>query len=530
MPAIIRRESYSSQSSASSSRGSRSSRSNDSYYAPSSAPTSTYAETRYSETKPKLASTAVRIAPRSQASHDTYDDLPMGTTSCPRSSTETYDSTLDDEDQDLVDSDDDEDEPSTDSDADSLAESLGSSLEYIPPLAPYRAALPRLPIRASNPQDFSRLFPSMNRLSIRHDEFTPDGNMNLRIDDNSSSRNCATQLFHLRMYDLAKREFSLRRYCRDSGREVASAKRKYDAPAPPKVHEDDSNVPARPTVLKRSMTSAMKIITGGKSKNESRPSVKRTNSGGSIFSQRSASSDTQHQRPGTAYSTTSNASVKSQSRANTITQPLPTNTLKLEFSNYARVELHRRGSASKSNKRYEFEWWGHRYSWRRSTDKHTGAVSFHLQRETNDNDTNGNVKAVAGRKGPRKAEMVAGPVAHIVPETRSPTQVRADEAAGGWIPPCHFWISDRGVLDAMTDAADVIMATGLMALVDDCIKVRWQNKSHRVRRVSFPLTHKTMDFDVAGPKAFVQGLLSRRSTSERVPQSPLRHGNGIAAC
>lgn len=532
MPARIRTDSYSSQSSTSSSRDYRSRRSDDSYYAPSSAPTSTYTETRYSETKPASRYAApIREAPRPEASRDTYDDLPMGTTSYPRSSSETYNSSLDDVEGDLVDSDDEEEGfSSQNSDVDSLAEPLAQSLEHIPALPPYRASSPRLPIRASNPHDFARLFPSMNRLSIRHDEFTSDGNMNLRVDDNSS-RGCATQLFHLRMYDLARREFSLRRYCRDSGREVASVKRKYLAPATPKVQEDAEDAPTRPTVLKRSMTSAMKIMTsavGGKGKSDSRPPFKRSNSGGSIFSNQSSTSTASHKRPGTAHSTTSAPSIKSRSRASTTTQPLATNTLKLEFSNYARVELHRRGTSSKSNKRYEFEWWGHRYSWRRSIDPHTGTVSFHLLRESDKNEAKGAGKWQPGRKGPKQAEMVAGPVAHIVPETRSPTEVRADEVAGGWVPPCQFWISDRGVLDAMTDVGDVIMATGLMALVDDCIKERWQTRASRIRRISVPLTHKTVDFELPGPKAFVQGLLSRRSTSERVPQSPLR--DGIAAC
>jgi len=110
----------------------------------------------------------------------------------------------------------------------------------------------------------------------------------------------------------------------------------------------------------------------------------------------------------------------------------PTNTIKLEFSNYARVDIHRRGKSK--NKRYEFEWWGHRYTWARAIDKQLGLVSFHLVRD-------GNTEA---------------PVAHIVPETRSPSQVLADESAAGWVPPCFMWIADESVLDAMTDVAEYV--------------------------------------------------------------------------
>ncbi len=78
------------------------------------------------------------------------------------------------------------------------------------------------------------------------------------------------------------------------------------------------------------------------------------------------------------------------------------------------------------------DWWGHHYSWKRSTDKQLGLTSFHLLRDGN----------------------ASAPVAHIVPETRSPSQVVADENAGGWVPPCAMWIADNSVVDAMTDVEE----------------------------------------------------------------------------
>jgi hypothetical protein len=334
----------------------------------------------------------------------------------PRSSVDTYASTTASR----------EDVDAMDLDTVSEYDECGS----IPPLPVYRRELVEPHVRASTPQDFAKLFPSLNRLTIRHDEFTSDGNMNLRIDTVvTGRRRTAIQLFHLRMYDLAKREFSLRRYSRDSGREVCSAKRKFTEPAaaaaaakpPPALDE-------RPT-LKRSMSTALKTLSGG-----GKPALRRAKSGTAAPG-----------RPGTGYSTCdgddelflegsnlSRLSLDSRLVRGKAQRPQPTNTIKLEFSNYARVDVSRRGG--KGNKRYEFEWWGHRYSWKRAVDKQLGLVSFHLVRD--------------GHAG--------APVAHIVPETRAPSQVHADECAGGWVPPCFMWIADETVVDAITDVAEYV--------------------------------------------------------------------------
>jgi len=319
-------------------------------------------------------------------------------------------------------------------------DTMDSSTEdnSIPPLPIYRREVIEPNARPSTPPEFAKLFPSLNRFSIRHDEFTPDGNMNLRIDTVvTGRRRTAIQLFHLRMYDLAKREFSLRRYCRDSGREVCNSKRKYDEPAAPKALKENED--SRPT-LQRSVTSAIKTLGGG----NGMPVFRRTSSRGSIFGPRSPASSPA-KRPGTSNShsssdddydyfgnaTSSLSLADSQSSSKSKPQrPTPTNTIKLEFSNYARVDVHRRGNSK--HKRYEFEWWGHRYAWKRSVDKQLGLVSFHLVRDGNGN----------------------APIAHIVPETRSPSQVLADENAAGWIPPCFMWIADESILEAMTDVAE----------------------------------------------------------------------------
>lgn len=419
MPLPYSRRHTSSQSS--SSHDSRSRRSNDSYGSQSTAPTSLYSSSpRPSQLKASPSSTCSRpiqapapapgpaAIPRYQQAYDSRDDVSPATSLYPRSSVDTYISTTaSSEDVDVMD----------------LDESpMDDEHDAIPPLPVYRREVVEPNVRPSTPQDFARLFPSLNRLTIRHDEFTPDGNMNLRIDTVvTGRRRTAIQLFHLRMYDLARREFSLRRYSRDSGREVCNSKRKYTEPAAarPKTAED------RPT-LKRSMSTAIKSLGGGK------PVLRRAKSG-----------STAPGRPGTGYSSCdgddellhggsnlSRLTLESRLVKGRAQRPQPTNTIKLEFSNYARVDVDRRGG--KGNKRYEFEWWGHRYSWKRSVDKQLGLVSFHLLRDGH----------------------ASAPVAHIVPETRSPVQVLADEKAGGWVPPCFMWIADETVVDAVTDVAE----------------------------------------------------------------------------
>ncbi|KAI1426457.1 hypothetical protein F5Y12DRAFT_281587 [Xylaria sp. FL1777] len=431
--------------------------SSDSYESRSTDPSSLY-DSPLPSTKCSTPRT-----PRTQSSCY-HEDLSPATSLYPRSSVETYSSRASyDEAEDLE---------------------IDDGIEYpeIPPLPIYRHEIEDINVRPSTPEDFAALFPSMNKLIIRHDDLTPDGNMNLRVDTIISGRRKKTiQLFHLRMRDLNKREFSLRRYCRDSGREVCNSKRKYVEP-----------VETRHPKLQRSVSTAVKTLT-------CRPTLRRSPTSGSLFSTKS--------RPGTSHSTT----VADDELQGSFEQPfmhehkqrarpIPTNTIKLEFSNYARVDVQRRGHKAK---KYEFEWWQHKYAWRRIMDKLTGTISFHLFRDGDNT-----------------------PVAHIVPETRSPNQIAIDEHAGGWIPPYHMWISDQSLIDVQTDVADVVVATGLMALVDDCIKSRWQPNKHRVRRFSLP------DVEFVRPRSFVQHLLHRRFSEhhQQRPQSPLRSQKAMAAC
>ena len=363
-----------------SSRGSR--RSDDSQDSQSTAPTSVYSSRRPS----------IQHAQTDRPVYSKHGyDISPATTYYPRSSTETYASTVASE-EDLY------EEP----------ESYDPEFE----VPEYREVVER-DLRPSTPSDFADFFPSTRRLYIRHDDTTYDGNMNLRVDTETGHgrRKGNVQLFHMRMHDLKKREFSIRRYERSSGREVCHSSRKYSKPATER----------RPAIT-RSVSNAFASMRSG-----GRPEFKRANSG---LSTHSSHSSKHSKRQDSGYGSEDEDDVESF-MADKKSIQIPTNTTKLEFSNYAQVEVKRRGT--KSSKRYDFEYWGYSYSWKRVSEKDGDgkAVSYHL------------FKGDGGHA-----------VAHIVPEMRSPSQIRAEDEAGGWVPPCSMWISDKSVLEALTDVAE----------------------------------------------------------------------------
>ncbi|KAJ5580061.1 uncharacterized protein N7459_006046 [Penicillium hispanicum] len=310
---------------------------------------------------------------------------------------------------------------------------------------------------ASTPSSFAGLFPSSRRLLIRHDDATLDGNMNLRVDTVVPCRGGYQQdviLFHLRMYDLFSRKFSLRRYCRDSGREVCHCSRKEASPGP--MH------PA----FRRSWSSVLASLRPGSSGHASSPPEewKRLESG-------------KHEEVG---STTEEAVEKGPALADTIL---------LEFSNYAHVELRRRGPGAA--KRYEYEYWSTKYQWRREFRKEGDLreVSYYLV-DTRTSQT----------------------IAHLVPEIMAPLEVVEEESKGGWVPPCSLWIRDPSVYERMPDVADAIVATGLVALVDDCIRRRW----HHERRGSWMLpagSSFTKSLERMGPRRLIGEVLHRRGSA-----------------
>lgn len=258
----------------------------------------------------------------------------------------------------------------------------------------------------SNSSTFADLWPSARRLVIRHDDSTIDGNMNLCVDTlipGDRGRQQEVTLYHLRMHDLHTRKFSFRRYCRDSGREVCHSTRKMNPSVTPK----------RP-VRRRSWSSVLSSLRPGSNGTATAVThLNRQDSGYRSGADEEAAEDDGHSSAGSEP-----------------TSAL-TNTLLLEFSNYAHVDLRRRGA--KSSKRYEFEYWSTKYQWRRDTRKDGDftEVSYHL------------VDTGHSR-----------PVAHIVPEVLTPMDVVEEEGKGGWVPPCSFWISDESVYERMHDVAE----------------------------------------------------------------------------
>ncbi|GAB7363002.1 hypothetical protein MBLNU230_g3296t1 [Neophaeotheca triangularis] len=335
----------------------------------------------------------------------------------------------------------------------------------------YHSTTSLQPIPAT-PSDFSELFPSPRRLDIRHDDTTLDGNMNLRIDTHVLSDAGQNQqtitLFHLRMHDLKTRDFSLRRYHRDSGREVCHSVRKTaQQPKPPAAAVTTGSV--RPS-LQRSMTSALRTL---RSKSEHKASTLTTSHTRDSGYSSTHSSDPQ---PTASSSTPRPQSAHNPSQLPPQPKPKPKtlsskdSSIKLEFANYAQTSLNPRSSStSKRPKRWDFEYWGLAYSWRKVFNKKNrtstsssggGGLGFEYQLTRTGRSGGGSGGGNGGR-----GEVLA----YIVPVPLTPEQGVDERAKGGWVPPCRLWVVDETVLKGEKDVVDVVVATALIALVDDAI-------------------------------------------------------------
>ncbi|KAL5333184.1 hypothetical protein BJX70DRAFT_78373 [Aspergillus crustosus] len=328
------------------------------------------------------------------------------------------------DDVDLYDYDDEDIDPR---DSASTFESTGTSADDLDDAPLYEVTDPKRDVYLadvipSSSSTFGKLFPSCRRLLIRHDDATLDGNMNIRVDTMVPHRAGYQQdviLFHLRMYDLFTRKFSFRRYCRDSGREVCHSERRMISPNSDK-----------PPIFQRSWSSVLASLRPGSSGQGVLPGM-------------------HHTRQGSEQSGYVEDGIISP-RAGIDRWVTLSDSIMLEFSNYAHVELKRRGAGMA--KRYEYEYWGTKYQWKREARREGDLreVSYHL---------------INLRTSKR--------VAHIMPEILTPLEVIEEESKGGWIPPSSMWISDTTTYRNMHDVADVIVATGLIVLVDDCIRRRW---------------------------------------------------------
>ena len=315
---------------------------------------------------------------------DSWDEAQNSLPTCPnsRNSEETYASTT------------------------SSFEDLGNDLPTfeVPEIPAYQSESQPATALIASPEEFSDYFPSTQKLSIKHDDTTIDGNMNLCIHTKARTfdgNDVDLQLFHLRMYDLKRREFSLRRYSRDSGREVCHSSRKYTKPS----------VMKRPG-FQRSMSNALSSL---RSKSESRTATMKS------LERHDSGYDSVHEEEDLG------DEFGSQSPRPSGSMPIPTNTTQLEFSNYAHLSVKRRGT--KTGKRYEFEYWGTKYAWNRVRSNNSEQVSYHLL------DT-----------------KTSTPLAHIIQSPLSESEQRQEISKGGLVPPSGMflefsalrWSSDLG--------------------------------------------------------------------------------------
>lgn len=277
--------------------------------------------------------------------------------------------------------------------------------------------------RPTSSPEFARLFPTTDRILIQHDDSTSDGNMNLRLDAEvfSNGTKIKMTLFHLRMKNLHERQFSLRRHCRDSGREVCHSNKKYAKPPP-------RGQPQKKPTMSRAWTSYIGRKTGG---------ARRSRDSGYQSDEEDDQELEEELR-----NFTMNSEVKAT---------IPTNIIRLEYSNYAQVEIHKRRQSD--IRKYDFEYWGEPYTWQRQqqVDEDDGEIIYFyelINLRTDDC------------------------VAYIMPDKLDAVQSRLEERQGGWVPPCSMRLTNASVSD---DLGDVIVATGLIALTDDCIKRRWHN-------------------------------------------------------
>ncbi|KAI0418466.1 hypothetical protein F5X98DRAFT_338140 [Xylaria grammica] len=278
--------------------------------------------------------------------------------------------------------------------------------------------------QSSTPKDFAALFPSLTPFTIRHDNFSSDGNMNLVVDVPYPGKpGKRIQLFHLRMFNLSKREFSLRRYSRASGREISRSRRKY-------VELD-----TRP-ILQRSFKRVVERLSDRSTSHEFEPDI----------------IDAHHSLAATGgYSPW--ASV--DNHIGDVKDFKPADVIRLEFNNYSTIEIEY--VSGLKGRTYQFSFWQREYTWNQVVEK--GLISLHL---------------FEGRQ--RK-----DPLASIIPIATSPEQIRAHEATGGWVPPHQMQFIEESLLSDHP-LAEVVMSTGLTALVDGFIRDKFEGPNRKQKQ------------------------------------------------
>ena len=272
-------------------------------------------------------------------------------------------------------------------------------------------------LEATTADTFKTFFPSKRMLQIFHENTTVDAHkrMNLRVvteglplDD---GRKTLFQLFHVQIFDVKQRKFSLRRYCRDSEWEICHTKREpiesMDMSASLDMFRDfldwlDSNS-SQVNSINSNLLERPRKVENTMSTNQ------QTHHDSSSF---------EEENKGLSSKVTTMSSKRS--------------TIRLEFSNHAEVYLTLLVEGSKRS--YEFANMGCVYTWKNVRRKVGGNIEvlFQLVRK-------GNVDSIA----------------HILPKSknRTPARIVADFTVP-LVPPHNMWISDMSIVDDPTNIAE----------------------------------------------------------------------------
>lgn len=288
----------------------------------------------------------------------------------------------------------------------------------------------------SRPSTFGDLYPLTRKIYIQHDDTTTDGNMNIQIFTSSPGRDKGAQeayyqsIFHLRMHNLWERDFSLRRYCRDSGREVCHMMMRRRRPSPPTT---------RSTLLDFFTSRSSSFARPPEPDvHDSRPPQSARSSMSSWFKRRSSRSS---QVSGRGAESGDESGVEGTADVQSVSATrASSDVIKLEFSNYAHVSLVKRGR--RSRKRYTFKWWGQEYAWRRE------CIERHGKKDRAS--CSDHAFLLCHNKGKKKNEVLA----QIVPIKRDEEALALEAERGGWVPRAEMRILHADIIQSDVDIAE----------------------------------------------------------------------------
>lgn len=266
----------------------------------------------------------------------------------------------------------------------------------------------------SSSECFARLFPTTRRMMVQHDDSTSDGNVNLRLDTDAVTQ--AGRRVKVSLFHLKMQDIGERKF---------SLRRYWRGSGREVCSCRRKYVKPVPPKCRPSQTDYPPIPT--------EPAARKH----LASSQEDVESDSDDDE--LAESNKINATVR-------------TDAMTLEFSNYAQVVLTPRSTDHR--KQYDFEYWGEYYSWKRRPVRDGGEIIIAYEL----------INLRTNRK-----------VSSITPDALNQEVTEFEASQGAWIPACSMRIQEQNISD---DLGDVVIATGLIALTDDCIPRSTHLASH----------------------------------------------------